>query len=68
MIQEVKNYKCDSTPNEQDIQQAINISKSNGCLINLYWIKPYSGKYSVMIHPDSTVESIKAQLPKFYPI
>lgn len=66
MIQEVKNYKCDSTPNEQDIQQAISISESTGCLINLYWIKSYSDKYSVIVSPDSTVESIKEKMPKYY--
>ena len=68
MIQEVRIYLSDGEPKEEDILKAIDIVKRDGCLIRLQWHMEYSGMHEVIVAHDSTLESVKAQLPKFYPV
>lgn len=73
MIQELKTYVCDHTPKDDDILEAMKIVKNDGCVVRILWnVKysgtKYSGTYDVLVANDSTLESVKAQLPKIYPI
>lgn len=68
MIQEIKTYVCDTIPKDDDILKAIDIVRNEHILIKLQWYVEYSGTYHVVIAHDSTIESVKAQMPKIYPI
>jgi hypothetical protein len=68
MIQELKTYACDGIPTDEDIQQAIDIAQRDGCLIKLSWYVKHSGNYSAIIAHDSTLESVRAQMPRVYGI
>ncbi len=65
----IKNYQCDSrTPSDDEIQQAINISNSENCIVKLSWFFPYSGNYSLSVYPNMSFEECKNKLPKTYPV
>jgi hypothetical protein len=68
MIQELKTYMCDHTPKDDDILEAMKIVKNDNCVVKILWNVKYSGTYDVLVANDSTLESVKAQLPKIYPI
>lgn len=68
MIQELKTYLCDHTPKDDDILEAMKIVKNDNCVVKISWHIKYSGTYDVVIANDSTLESVKAQIPKIYPI
>lgn len=64
MIQEVRTYLCDDTPSDEDIKEAISIVQREGFIIRLH-IR-YSGAYFATVTCDSTLESVKAQMPRVY--
>ena len=66
MIQEVRTYVCDGTPSDEDIKEAISIVQREGFIIKLNWHKRFSGSYYALVAHDSTIESVKAQMPKVY--
>ena len=66
MIQEVRTYICDGTPSDEDIKEAISIVQREGVVIRLQWHVKYSGTYFATVAYDSTLESVKAQIPKVY--
>ena len=68
MIQECRIYVCDGIPLDEDIFKAIEIVQQNKCLIRLEWFVPYSGHYHAMVALDSTLESVKKQIPRVYGI
>ena len=68
MIQELKTYMCNHIPNDDDILEAMRIVKINDCVVRILWTVMYSGTYDVLIAQDSTLDSVKAQLPKVYPV
>lgn len=68
MIQELKTYICNTVPKDDDILKAIDIAKNEHVLIKLQWHVNYSGTYHVVISQDSTIESVREQMPKIYPI
>ena len=65
MIQEVKTYICEY-PFDKEIQEALNIAKRDNITIKLQWHVKYSGTYHAIIASDSTIESVKKQIPKVY--
>lgn len=67
MIQECKTYLCEG-PTDEEIQEALNIVKRDHIVIKLMWHVPHSGTYHAMVAFDSTLESVKAQIPKVYGI
>lgn len=68
MIQELKTYICDHTPKDEDILEAMDIVKRDRCIVMIKWNVAYSGSYHVIVAFDFTLESVKEQLPKLYPI
>lgn len=66
MIQEVRTYICDGTPSDEDIKEAIDIVQREGFIIRLRWHVRYSGTYFATVACDSTLESVKAQIPRVY--
>ena len=66
MIHEVKTYFCDNIPGDEDIEQALAFARSGICWVKLCWFVHYSALYSVYVKPESTVDSVKAQMPKVY--
>lgn len=68
MIQELKTYICDQIPTDTDILGAIEIVKQGGFCMKLLWNVEYSGTYHVIIAHNSTLESVKAQMPTIYPV
>lgn len=68
MIQELKTYICDGIPTDADILSAIELVKQGGFCIKLLWYVEYSGTYHVIIAHDSTLESVKEQMPTIYPV
>ncbi len=68
MIQEMKIYVCDTVPTDDDISTSIDIARNEHILIKLLWYVEYSGTYHAVIAHDSTIESVKAQMPKIYPV
>lgn len=68
MIQELKTYICDTVPKDDDILKAMDIVKKEHVVIKLQWYVTYSGTYNVVIAQDSTIESVREQMPKIYPI
>ena len=68
MIQELKTFICDAIPSDEDILQSIDLVKNGDFAIKLLWNVPYSGTYHVIISYNSTLESVKQQMPEIYPI
>lgn len=68
MIQETKTYVCDTIPTDDDILKAMDIVKKEHIIIKLLWYVEYSGTYNAVIAHNSTLESVKAQIPKIYTI
>lgn len=68
MIQRRKTYACDGTPRDEDVLQAIEIAQRENCQIMLCWHVKWSGNYSVLVKPDSTLESVKEKIPRVYGI
>lgn len=67
MIQELKTYLCgEGTPTDADIQEAIDIVKRDGTVIKLMWNIRHSGTYSAFVAGNSTIESVRAQMPRVY--
>ena len=66
MIQECKTYLCDGIPSDSDIEDALNIAKHDNCKVKLVWQVPYSGIYYVIVEQESTLKSVKAQVPRMY--
>jgi hypothetical protein len=67
MIQECKTYLCDY-PKDEDILEAMEIVKRDNCVIKLQWNIPHSGTYFAIVAHDSTLESVKKQIPRVYGI
>lgn len=67
MIQELKIYLCDR-PHEDEIRQAMEISKRDNCIIELRWFVEYSGWYKALVEPGSTIQDVEKQIPKMYGI
>ena len=67
MIQEVKTYICEY-PSDEEIQEALNIVKRDNIIIKLQWHVKHSGTYHAIIASDSTIESVKKQIPRVYGI
>lgn len=68
MIQELKTYICDQIPADADILNAIKIVQEGRFVMRLLWNVEYSGTYDVIVAHDSTLESVKAQMPTIYPV
>ena len=68
MIQEVKTYVCDQTPKDDDIRQIIDIARRDHCCVKLIWYEEYSGRYEVVADEISTIEEVKEQMTKYYPV
>ena len=68
MIQELKTYICDQIPTDGDILGAIEIVRKGHFIMKLLWNVEHSGTYHAVISHDSTLESVKAQMPTIYPV
>lgn len=65
----IKTYLCDdNTPTRFELEDALEIAKNEHCIINLEWIFPMSGKYSMMIDETMNVEDMELSLPNCYPV
>lgn len=65
----VKNYKADERiPNDNEINQCIEIANKENCIVHLEWYFPRSGRYSVDIVSDMTYEEVKNKMPQSYPV
>lgn len=67
MIQECKVYLCEG-PTDEEILEALDIVKRDHCIIKLQWYVRHRGIYHAIVTFDSTLESVKAQIPKVYGI
>lgn len=68
MIKEVRTYWCDGQPQDEDIQKGLDIAKTDKCIVNIRWTVHWSGVFTVSMNEESTVEEVKEQLPKGYPV
>ena len=68
MLKEIKHYECDNVPKDEDILQGMEIAKENNCIVTIQWFVPYSGTYTVSISDGSTLDDVKAKMPKVYGI
>ena len=68
MLTEVKEYRCSNTPSDEDINEALTLSKTMNCVIKISWFVKYNGEYARFVRPDNTFEEIKQTLPKTYGI
>lgn len=67
MLREQINYETDGVPNDNDLNEAITMTKLNSDIqIILHWYVNHSGWYSLRIKPTDTVESCRERMPKFY--
>lgn len=67
MLTEVKEYRCSHAPSDEDINEALTLSKTMNCIIKISWsVEYYNSGYTMFVRPDSTFEEIKETLPKFY--
>ena len=56
MLTEVKEYRCSNTPSDEDINEALTLSKTMNCVIKISWFVKYNGEYARFVRPDSTFE------------
>ena len=65
----IKNYMADDQiPNDQEINQCIQIANTENCIVHLEWYFPYSGFYSVNIIKGMTYEDVQNKIPRSYPV
>lgn len=65
----IKTYLCDDiTPSPEELKQAIHISRTEHCFVELQWVFPNSGKYSITIDEEMSYEDVENSLPKIYAI
>lgn len=64
MLTPVKEY-FSSDLSDEDIQKAIDIASTEGCLVRLQYVI-FHHFYQVNISKDDTLESVNSQLPKTY--
>lgn len=63
----LKDYWCDSTPTDEEIEEAISIASADDCVVNLQWFVKYNGYYRAVITKDDTLEYIKQRfIPRMY--
>lgn len=55
-------------PNDQEINQCIQIANTEDCIVHLEWHFPYSGFYSINITKGMTLKEIQDQMPNIYPV
>lgn len=71
MIREVKTYKCEGTPSDTDIVEALDIvhqaeKEDNHIILELKWFVPYSGNYKIQITEEDNIKTVRAKIPKTY--
>ncbi len=66
MLTEVKEYMCDTAPKDDDLLVAMSFAKAYHCIIKITWVMKWSGRYSVLVNKEDSLEDIKSRLPKLY--
>lgn len=66
MLKKVDIYWCDSTPQDNDINEILSLVNEKDIIVRVEWFVRYSGHYSFIADKDSTYESIKKQIPRIY--
>lgn len=64
-MKELKTYYCTDVPNDDEIQEAIRITRTQHCLVSLVWTVFYNS-YRVLVQENDTVESVHEKMPKVY--
>lgn len=71
-IVEVKTYLKteDGCPTEFDLAYTLREAKAQNCWINLTYdpMPPYSGKYTLLVKPENTVQELKQLIPDTFPV
>lgn len=67
-MKEVKLFKCEKTPTDDEITESIKLATEQNIVVRLEWFVQYSGTYRTDIDSDSTIETVRNSMPKVYPI
>lgn len=63
----LKQYYCESNPTDEEINQALEIVKTeNNCVVLLHWFVDYNGWHRILVDGSKTLEELKNRLPKIY--
>ena len=67
---ELKTYilPFESRPTLEDITECLEVAKKNNAVVELRWNVKWSGKYSVLVYPDTDAVELYERLPKSYGI
>ena len=68
MLMELKKYRSEDSPKDEELSEGLAIAKENNCYVVIEWYVKYSGAYYVFIRPDAEMEQLRAQIPKRYGI
>lgn len=73
MVKQVLDYVYISetgreVPEDKDIEECIKIAKEKDVIVRLNWKKKWSGAYFVNITGTDSVDSVRAVMPRFYPV
>lgn len=65
MIKELRTYYSEDVPTDEDLQEAIKISRTTDCLVSLVWAV-YHSSYRVLIQATDSLSDVKNKMPKVY--
>lgn len=64
----IKEFECEMQPTDEEIKIGMKIANEEDCIVNLNWLFPYSGWYSIKIEKGHSFDECKKQIPSCYPL
>ena len=73
MVKQILDYEYISetgreVPEYKDIEECIKIAKEKDVIVRLNWEMKWSGAFSISITGSDLVDSVRAAMPKYYPM